>query len=261
MKKIIIILFLSLTSCKTTTPNSNIDSLIEITMSAGDNAVTALVAEDASSQVYELMSNVKNTVVAGDLRKALESYVNPIIEIFEQEYKKKYPIMHSPRTQQESLFYTLEGLLLSAVKGTEKKQVNIYRVPYVFSEAYYLRGSLNISLGRLDLGKEALEQALALAPSNSLFLSELGYIYQAENKFAEAIEIYEKALSGADFSPETQKNIEKGRALRGVGYSLIELKRLEEAEMKYLQALKIDPNDPIALNELKYIKKMRQNNL
>ena len=229
----------------------------EITITAGNSVIAALVADDAPEDIYKLMNSAKNTVVEGDLRKALETYINPIVEYFEKEYKVKYTHMYSPRTQQESMLYTFEGLSISEVKSSEVKQKNIYRIPFIFAEAYYLKGSLHISLGKLDLGKMALEHAVELAPHNSLFLSELGYTYQAEGKFLEAIGIYEKAMDSANFSPDTEKDKEKRRAIRGIGYSLIELNRLDEAEEKYQQALEIDPKDAKALNELKYIKGLR----
>jgi Flp pilus assembly protein TadD len=46
-------------------------------------------------------------------------------------------------------------------------------------------------------------------------------------------------------------------ALRGMGFSLIELNRLDEAERAFKQSLDIDPTNAVALNELAYIKDLR----
>jgi len=46
--------------------------------------------------------------------------------------------------------------------------------------------------------------------------------------------------------------------MRGVGFALIELNRLDEAEQKYRLCLEIDPQDSIAMNELRYIEKLRK---
>ena len=42
-----------------------------------------------------------------------------------------------------------------------------------------------------------------------------------------------------------------------MGFSLIELNRLNEAEQAFNQSLEIDPKNSVALNELAYIKKLR----
>ncbi|MEZ5937811.1 MAG: tetratricopeptide repeat protein [Hyphomonadaceae bacterium] len=50
----------------------------------------------------------------------------------------------------------------------------------------------------------------------------------------------------------------RASALRGRGFSLIELGRLDEAEAAYRASLEIDPDNPIAMNELTYIAGLRQ---
>jgi len=262
MKKYaIIIIFLSTISSKAIAQENKTNQTTEMTVSSDTYSVSALVADDASKEVYELMNKATNSVGEGDLNTALEKYINPIIKVFEQEYKNKYTLMYSARSSQESIIYSLEMLVVHGIPIDKKKLSNVYRIPYVFAKAFYAKGSVNISLGRINLGRKALEKAITLAPRNSLFLSELGYTYQVDEKFTEAMEIYEKALSGAEHSPDTEKKREKGRALRGIGYSLIELNRLDEAEEKYQQALAINPSDGKSLNELKYIKNLRQKNV
>ncbi len=259
-KNILLFLAIILSGCNTTSTERVSDTAPEMTVSTGNNVVSALVAEEASAEVYELISKAKSAVNAGRTANVIETYINPIISDFEKKYKSKYSTMYSPRTAQENMIYTLEGLSINAVEGNTKQITNIYRVPYVFAEAYFLKGYLYVSLGNLDLGEKALEEALLLAPRNSLFLSELGHISQAKQDFDKALTIFEKAVLGANFSPEVQKDFEKGRALRGVGFSLIELNRLDEAEEKFNQALEINPDDAGALHELRYIKSLRDKN-
>jgi len=92
-----------------------------------------------------------------------------------------------------------------------------------------------------------------------MYMSELGYIYQVEKKYKQALKIFEKAEASTTYSPKNSKNRETGRALRGAGYSLTELGRLDEAEKKYHEALKINPADRISKGELNYIRGLRAN--
>ena len=50
---------------------------------------------------------------------------------------------------------------------------------------------------------------------------------------------------------------QKGAALRGMGFALIEQGKLDEAEKKYKESLKADPDNKLALSELEYIKKLK----
>lgn len=57
--------------------------------------------------------------------------------------------------------------------------------------------------------KANLKKALELSPSNSVYLSELGYIYGAERKLSEALELYNQAEEFANtFTPEGSKEAE-----------------------------------------------------
>ena len=49
-------------------------------------------------------------------------------------------------------------------------------------------------------------------------------------------------------------------ALRGIGYSLIELGELEAARQAFEKSLKMEPNNRLALDELEYIRKLQQKN-
>ncbi|MCB2090742.1 MAG: tetratricopeptide repeat protein [Alphaproteobacteria bacterium] len=259
MKQYILIigLALALPGCKTTNTNNTNASPIASMSADGNKEVLALVASDAPPEIYQHMKEAQLLIQKGDLSKALDANIDPIIEYFTQKYQNKYSNMFSARSKQESMLYTMTGLLQSGLTKKNNKPDNIYNIPYVFAFAFYLKGYINISLGRLSAAKNALNQALQLSPNNSLFSSELGHIYQTEKRYIEALEIFEKSVKDADVSPTEIKITEKGRALRGAGYSLIELNRLDEAEVKYNEAIKLNPDDKSSSNELKYISELR----
>ena len=118
-----------------------------------------------------------------------------------------------------------------------------------------------MELGKIEDAKTFIKKALELSPSNSMYLAELGHIYQAEKKLVEAMELFKRAEESASaYSPENVKNTELTRAMRGVGYSLIELGRLDEAEEKYKKCLEINKDDKKALGELSYIQSLKNKN-
>lgn len=51
--------------------------------------------------------------------------------------------------------------------------------------------------------------------------------------------------------------VEHTRALRGQGYSLVELGDLDAGEQKYQQSLALNPDDTMSKQELDYIKGLR----
>ncbi|MEZ5757508.1 MAG: tetratricopeptide repeat protein [Emcibacteraceae bacterium] len=259
MKQFILIIGLAfaLSGCKTTSTNNTNASPIARMSTNENKEVLSLAAPDAPAEIYQHMTDAQEKIRQGDLSDALDANIKPIIEHFNENYQNKYSRMFSARSKQESMLYTMNGLLQNGLKKQNKNSDNVYSIPYVYALAFYLEGYINISLGRMSAAKKALNQALTLSPNNSLFSSELGHIYQSEKRYIEALEIFEKSVKDADLSPEEIKITEKGRALRGAGYSLIELNRLDEAEVKYNEALKINPDDKSSSNELRYISGLR----
>lgn len=182
-------------------------------------------------------------------KESIDKYFNPIIEAFNSNYGNDGKHIYCSRGQSETLFYLL--------KAVEKKEEAVVVSP-LWSDAFYLKGYASLDLGNIEDAKTFIKKAIELSPSNSMYLSELGHIYQVERKWIEAMELYKRAEESANaYSPENLKNNELTRAMRGVGYCLIELGRLDEAEEIYKKCLEIDDKDKHALNELKYIQSLR----
>ncbi len=97
-----------------------------------------------------------------------------------------------------------------------------------------------------------------MAPVNAMYLSALGHIYQVRRDWAVAIDYFSRAEDAAQtYSPEAVRVSEFMHAKRGLGFNLIQLGKLNEAEVKYQECLAIDVTDKGALNELEYIKILR----
>ena len=100
-----------------------------------------------------------------------------------------------------------------------------------------------------------LEKVEALAPVSADTAAERGYALNAIGNAKEALAAYERAFALATRYPSQETY--RGAALRGIGFSLIELHQLDEAESRFKQSLELEPDNQVALNELAYIEKLR----
>src|SRR4030095_13970088 len=99
-------------------------------------------------------------------------------------------------------------------------------------------------LGRPSEAKAQLLRAVALAPQNAQFLGELGHVYQLEKNWPLALQTFQRAESAAkEITSEQARNGELARAWRGMGYVLVELGRLDEAEAMYRKCLELNAQD------------------
>ncbi len=83
-------------------------------------------------------------------------------------------------------------------------------------------------------------------------------LYQTKKDWKKALDTFQESEQNVEaYSPPDLKLQELSRAKRGVGFALIELGKLDEAEKKFNECLEINKNDKTALNELKYIEGLR----
>lgn len=158
---------------------------------------------------------------------------------------------YASRSSTESLYY----LLMAANENRKAVVVDI-----TCAQVAYQLGYSFVELGDLARAKQYIEKALSMSPANAIFLAELGHIYQASGNFEQSLAFFQQAEKYADeFSPQETKLDELSRAKRGVGFSLIELGRLDEAEKKFNECLMLNPDDQTAISELRYIKGLRAN--
>lgn len=214
---------------------------------AADTTDTPAPLDDQA--VQQLLAEGRDAMQAGRRLEAITDKFDPVIRSFEQQRANSGKLFLCARSQMEMFFYS--GL------GAATKQETVV-LDTLWSDAYLLKGYAPVELGEVARAREALQAAVALAPQNAQYLAELAYNFQAAHEFEKSIEIYEEAIDAAELSPTELQKEEHGRALRGKGYSLIELGRLDEAEEIYKQALKINRSDKKARDDLTYIKGLRK---
>jgi tetratricopeptide (TPR) repeat protein len=114
-----------------------------------------------------------------------------------------------------------------------------------------MAGSL-VNGGALDEGRKYAEISLALE-EHPTTLCEVATILGRQGETETALGLFVRAYEmRADTPPWLL-----ARAARGIGVSLVDLGRLDEAEEAIAQSLELDPENPIALGELEYIAQRR----
>lgn len=179
------------------------------------------------------------------------TYIRPTIQEFESIASSEKRRIYSVAGELETL-----GCL---TKAAEAKQEAV-ALEGKYAQAYFLRGYIAVERKDYGAGLKNVGKAVELSPINPHYLSEMGFLVSLSKDYERAIVLYERAITGAELLFGDDKIAdEKRRAMRGKGYCLIELGRLDEATKLYVECLRIFPEDTAARNELRYIEKIRSN--
>jgi tetratricopeptide (TPR) repeat protein len=114
-----------------------------------------------------------------------------------------------------------------------------------------MAGSL-VNAGALDEGRKYAEVSLALEEHPGS-LCEVATVLGRQGQTETALGLFVRAY---EMRPDTPQWL-LARAARGIGVSLVDLGRLDEAEQIIAQSLELDPDNPIATCELEYIAQRR----
>lgn len=202
--------------------------------------------EGEQARAERLRHGIELLLRQGQLEASIREVFDPLIDEYTRKYAGLDQHIYCPRTEDEGQQY-----LADALGDARNRGIMLADMP-TWAYAYYYKGYALIDLRRIGEARHALGQALELAPRNAQFLAELAATYQNEDP-GHMLEIARQAADATRFSPPELRQDELGRALRGQGYALIELKRWDEAEKTYRQALQLDPGDSHARSELDYV--------
>ena len=218
-------------------PDANADAAPQApTESADDREQLDLVVKGATE------------LKAGRRQEALAIF-DAVIDHYRRANAGEKRDIYCAREAPEALFYLARA-------ANQHRDARV--IGPAWANAYMLKGYALVELGRTKEARAAVEAAIALSPFNSQFLGELGYLHQVDRAWTEALATYELSAEGArSTSPESSRNSDLARALRGQGYALTELGRLDEAEAVYRKCLELDSADAKAVNELRYIQSLR----
>ena len=116
---------------------------------------------------------------------------------------------------------------------TLKQALSLESDPRRTPEIHYLIGLTMQAMGRLDAAAASYEQALEAEPNYPIALNALGALRLAQQRYREALTIF-----------QTLVEIEPGNAkfYSGLGVTLYNLNRIDEALESFDQALALDPH-------------------
>ncbi len=177
--------------------------------------------------------------------------VQPLLVNFEQRYAAEKRQIYCAVNPVQSLAYVADA-------AAAKREA--VAIEPAWCRAQYIRAFALVDLKRLDEAREGYQRLVAYAPQNSRYLNELGYVFQQEKQWQESVDTYRRSEAAAALSPDGA-DVERCVALRGIGYDLVELGKLDEAEASYRKCLVIEPNDPKSLKEIEYIQRQRKNTI
>ncbi len=220
---------------------------------AASPAVAATPAVDDAQQ-ETLIGYARTLVVQGKQQQAITQHLDPVIATYEAVYPAGGDQIYCARTPAETLLYM--AMAASAMnKGTSRRRA--VAIGPTYCDALFLKAYALVDLARSVEARPILEGLTTLAPMNTTYWSELGNIHQLAKDWPKALETFQQALAATEFSLPDQKVKDTTRALRGTGYALTEMGRLDESAAAYRKCLALDPDDKVAQAELGYIAQIR----
>ena len=128
-------------------------------------------------------------------------------------------------------------------------------IDWGYAECLSMQAFVEAERGNFARAIEILDATHKLAPYEVGVDIELAHSLLGAHRPEEALEVYSQALAVTRrFASQAQR---EAVALRGVGVTLVELGRFDEAEAALRESLKIDPDSPVAKDELDYIRQVR----
>jgi tetratricopeptide (TPR) repeat protein len=202
--------------------------------------------EGIGADQYDAVYHATELIQQGKLAEA-ERELDAVLDHFAGLMSDDKKIYVSFRDDDDYKQYTEE-------LGRDQRS-RVVRLHDSFSQALQMKAFIASSQEQWDKAISYLERKMKFAPYEAQPYLEKGYVLNSQGKPREALESYKKAYALGTAHHAAKKEL--AAAYRGMGTSLIDLGRLDDAEDAFNKSLEIDPGNRIALNELEYIRKVR----
>jgi tetratricopeptide (TPR) repeat protein len=129
------------------------------------------------------------------------------------------------------------------------------RIDWSYREALHVKAFVYSAEKDFKEALKVITEIEEVAPVSAGSKIEKAYIQGQLGRFEQALKTYQEAKRLSD-TYESQSSY-KPASLRGMGFILIELNELDEAEEMFRKSLELEPYNRIAISELEYIENMR----
>jgi len=231
-------------------PKASTGTQVDVVTSPTTPGSDFYALDDDGQKIVHAMQMVQG----GKIQAAIDGPINEVIGKFEKEYAGKQ--VYSARGTAEGLMYGAMGAV-GAAKLDPKAQTHIVVVGPSWAMAYWARSYALTEMNRTTEAEADLRRALALSPLDSQYKNELAYLIMRRGEISESLALYQEAETYAEMTSPYPVDI-KCAALRGQGYDLVELHRLDEAEAAYKKCMALVPDEPKSKAELGYIAEQRK---
>ena len=125
--------------------------------------------------------------------------------------------------------------------------------------ALFGEGFALIDLNRASEAEAFLGRALEMAPTKPHYVNEYAEWFKTHRQWQKAYELFAQAWDMVDHDQNGPDRRIAARALRGMGFTQIELGELERAEKLFKRSLEFEPEKQSAVaGELQYIRDQRK---
>jgi tetratricopeptide (TPR) repeat protein len=211
--------------------------------SSAAHAETVMTGEQLSQHIAKAGDLLNQQNFAGVI-----STVEPVIASFEAAYPASEKLVYCGDDPAQTF-------MLLIMAASQKKDGIV--VDQFYCDAYFMKGFALIDLNRISDAGPFLQKASDLAPLNAHFMNEYAEWYKTNRNWQKSYELFEKAKGIAEYSGESFRKEVEARSLRGMGFNMIEMGKLDDAEKMFKQSLKLLPGHKGSLSELQYIKEQR----
>jgi tetratricopeptide (TPR) repeat protein len=227
-------------------PKASTGTHVDVVTSPTTPGTDFYALDDDGQKIVHAMQMVQG----GKIQAAIDGPINEVITKFEKEYAGKQ--VYSARGTAEGLMYGVMG-----IAGNTKPAAHIVVIGPSWAMAYWARSYALTEMNRTTEAEADLRRALALAPMDSQYKNELAYLVMRRGEISESLSLYQEAEADAEMTSPAPVPV-KCVALRGQGYDLVELHRLDEAEAAYKKCMALVPDEPKSKAELGYIAEQRK---
>ena len=201
--------------------------------------------------------NILN-IASSMMGEGKRSEAEKLLKDFVSEMPLDWKPVNVSTTSIDVAYWSMEEFMIHASHCNpegSKKIVNWVGPSY--SKAFYLLSFISVEQQDWPKAMLYIDQAIELEPDHPFILCEKAMILLHLGSYQEAYDLFIKASEIRSWAPKPQR----ARALRGAAISLIDLKRLDDAEDFLKKSLDIEPENEVALNELSYIEKLRKDQI